>query len=280
MNKRAKKRGRGSRKDRNAKRATAFHLKRLQGDHADDLLPTIPEALDDELGTFTADLVEKTVVDHVEKTAADVVEKTATMEEEEASPVDELSPVEELSAPVSVAHKNPWTPAEDGSSTSEMAGRAAKLRRPWTAEEDTQLRTGVAMHGARPWKRIAEEIDGRDRSTCWDRWHNHLDPTINKGPWTTEEDRVLLAAHKKLGNRWKEIYQRRAHAVQRGPDIIRLLADPTLGMINLRSGNNSPRPISGQAEMDHAEAVILGEAAPDRRWLPPAENVAEGFAGK
>jgi hypothetical protein len=74
--------------------------------------------------------------------------------------------------------------------------------------------------------------------------------------------------------------ERRAHAVQRGPDIIRLLADPTLGMINLRSGNNSPRPISGQAEMDHAEAVILGEAAPDRRWLPPAENVTEGFARK
>jgi hypothetical protein len=74
--------------------------------------------------------------------------------------------------------------------------------------------------------------------------------------------------------------KRRAHAVKRGPDIIRLLADPTLGMINLRSGNNSPRPISGQAEMAHAEAVILGEAAPDRRWLPPAQNVAEGFAGK
>ena len=74
--------------------------------------------------------------------------------------------------------------------------------------------------------------------------------------------------------------KRRARAVKRGPDIIRLLADPTLGMINLRSGNNSPRPISGQAEMDHAEAVILGEEDPDRRWLPPAQNVVEGFAGK
>jgi hypothetical protein len=73
---------------------------------------------------------------------------------------------------------------------------------------------------------------------------------------------------------------RRARAVQRGPVIIRLLADPTLGMINLRSGDNNPRPISGRAEMEHAEAVILGVAAPDRRWLPPAQNVAEGFAGK
>ena len=74
--------------------------------------------------------------------------------------------------------------------------------------------------------------------------------------------------------------KRRAHAVRRGPDIIRLLADPALGMINLHSGDNSPRLISGQAEMEHAEVVILGEAAPDRRWLPPAQNVVEGFVGK
>jgi hypothetical protein len=51
-------------------------------------------------------------------------------------------------------------------------------------------------------------------------------------------------------------------------------------MINLRSGNNNPRPISGPDEMAHAEAVILGEVAPDRRWLPPAQNVEEGYARK
>ena len=72
--------------------------------------------------------------------------------------------------------------------------------------------------------------------------------------------------------------KRRAHAVQRGPDIIRLLADPALGMINLRSGNNRWRRVSGLAEMAHAEAVILGKDVPDRRWLPPAQNVAEGFS--
>jgi len=72
--------------------------------------------------------------------------------------------------------------------------------------------------------------------------------------------------------------KRRARAVKRGPDIIRLLADPALGMINLRSGNNRWRRVSGLAEMAHAEAVILGKDVPDRRWLPPAQNVAEGFS--
>ena len=34
---------------------------------------------------------------------------------------------------------------------------------------------------------------------------NHLDPTINKGPWTKEEERTIYEAQKKLGNKWADI---------------------------------------------------------------------------
>ena len=34
------------------------------------------------------------------------------------------------------------------------------------------------------------------------RFHNHLDPKINKERWTDEEDQTIIEAHKKLGNRW------------------------------------------------------------------------------
>jgi len=37
------------------------------------------------------------------------------------------------------------------------------------------------------------------------RWHNQLDPSINKNPWTAEEEKTLLAAHSLYGNRWAEI---------------------------------------------------------------------------
>lgn len=37
------------------------------------------------------------------------------------------------------------------------------------------------------------------------RWHNHLDPSILKGPWTEEEDRVILEAMQTLGAKWAEI---------------------------------------------------------------------------
>jgi hypothetical protein len=37
------------------------------------------------------------------------------------------------------------------------------------------------------------------------RWPNHLHPGINKAPWSEEEDRIILEAHSRLGNKWAEI---------------------------------------------------------------------------
>lgn len=39
------------------------------------------------------------------------------------------------------------------------------------------------------------------------RWHNHLNPTINKNPWSEEEDRLIYECHKKWGNQWSRIAQ-------------------------------------------------------------------------
>ena len=43
---------------------------------------------------------------------------------------------------------------------------------------------------------IAEDLPGRNRKQCRERWHNQLDPSIKKDGWTEEEDAVLAAAHK------------------------------------------------------------------------------------
>ena len=37
------------------------------------------------------------------------------------------------------------------------------------------------------------------------RWHNHLNPTINKEAWTQEEELALIRAHQMYGNRWAEL---------------------------------------------------------------------------
>ena len=37
------------------------------------------------------------------------------------------------------------------------------------------------------------------------RWHNHLDPYINKTPINKEEEKKIFDLHKKLGNKWADI---------------------------------------------------------------------------
>jgi hypothetical protein len=37
------------------------------------------------------------------------------------------------------------------------------------------------------------------------RWHNHLDPLVNKEHWTIEEETTIFKAHREFGNKWKDI---------------------------------------------------------------------------
>ena len=43
---------------------------------------------------------------------------------------------------------------------------------------------------------------------CRERYHNHLDPEIKKGPWSSAEEEVLEAAQKEIPNQWAEIAKR------------------------------------------------------------------------
>lgn len=63
----------------------------------------------------------------------------------------------------------------------------------------------VGRIGAKKWSQIAHELPGRIGKQCRERWHNHLNPAINKAPWSEEEDRAILDSHHLVGNRWAEI---------------------------------------------------------------------------
>jgi hypothetical protein len=79
------------------------------------------------------------------------------------------------------------------------------VKGPWTPEEDQKVIELVEQLGAKKWSQIAQHLPGRIGKQCRERWHNHLNPAINKGPWSEEEDRIIREAHKKLGNRWAQI---------------------------------------------------------------------------
>ena len=76
---------------------------------------------------------------------------------------------------------------------------------PWTEDEDRQVLELVEHHGAKKWSVIASFLPGRIGKQCRERWHNHLNPHINKTPWSEEEDRQILVAHASMGNKWADI---------------------------------------------------------------------------
>jgi hypothetical protein len=75
----------------------------------------------------------------------------------------------------------------------------------WRKEEDKILIELIKEHGPQNWTRIAKSIPSRSGKQCRERWHNHLNPEINKDKWTDYENKLLLEAHKKFGNRWAVI---------------------------------------------------------------------------
>lgn len=94
-------------------------------------------------------------------------------------------------------------------------------RKPWTSEvrfrqEDASLQSLVSDIGIKSWTHVSRLLRERygitDRyqrrrtgKQCRERWHNHLDPAINKSPWTKEEEKTVFEGHKQFGNHWAEI---------------------------------------------------------------------------
>jgi len=79
------------------------------------------------------------------------------------------------------------------------------VKGPWTKEEDELITKLVEKFGPKRWSHIASHLKGRIGKQCRERWHNHLNPAIRKDAWSPEEDRIILEAHEKLGNKWAEI---------------------------------------------------------------------------
>jgi hypothetical protein len=89
-----------------------------------------------------------------------------------------------------------------------------------TAQEDATIIELVQKYGPRQWSLIASHLKGRIGKQCRERyvviclvyihhhacsWHNHLHPDIKKTPWSEEEERIIMEAHSRLGNKWAEI---------------------------------------------------------------------------
>ncbi len=76
---------------------------------------------------------------------------------------------------------------------------------PWTEEEDKKVIELVHKYGPSKWTCISSFIPGRVGKQCRERWHNHLNPKINKTKWSAEDEWALYLFHKAVGNHWADM---------------------------------------------------------------------------
>ncbi|GMI09032.1 hypothetical protein TrVE_jg12365 [Triparma verrucosa] len=86
----------------------------------------------------------------------------------------------------------------------------ATTPRRWTKQEDEKLRSAVAAVGPQNWKTIAQDFMGNQRSDvqCLHRWQKVLQPGLVKGPWTKEEDQLIMDCIDAGITKWNEIAKR------------------------------------------------------------------------
>lgn len=84
-------------------------------------------------------------------------------------------------------------------------GKSQRVKGNWKKDEDILLMKLVRENGARNWSKIAEHFENRVGKQCRERWHNHLNPAINKKKWTEQEEAILLVTHQRFGNKWAMI---------------------------------------------------------------------------
>jgi myb proto-oncogene protein/myb-related protein len=85
------------------------------------------------------------------------------------------------------------------------------VKKPWNQLEDLALAEVVSAFGIQNWTLVSKELKKRFAVTCRsgkqcrERWHNHLNPSVKKTPWTSEEDQTLFKMYQKLGKTWSNI---------------------------------------------------------------------------
>ncbi|XP_031491361.1 transcription factor MYB114-like [Nymphaea colorata] len=89
---------------------------------------------------------------------------------------------------------------------SSAAARKDTRRGAWSKEEDCLLRKYVEKYGEGKWHLVPQRAGlKRCRRSCRQRWLNYLSPNIKRGPFSTDEEDLIIRMQLLLGNRWSLI---------------------------------------------------------------------------
>lgn len=144
----------------------------------------------------------------------------------------------------------------------------------WSIAEDDML-VSILNKGSKKWgmianflnKEIHKSLKIRTGKMCKERWNNYLNPLINRGPWTTEEDEKALKYFVIYGNKWSKIskfienrtesaVKNRIKSLQNKlTQDLKVVSSPKSPLVSLNQGSESVSPRSGQVVSTFASLI-------------------------
>ncbi|XP_062005365.1 transcription factor MYB61-like [Rosa rugosa] len=132
-----------------------------------------------------------------------------------------------------------------------------KLRKGlWSPEEDEKLLNYITKHGHGCWSSVPK-LAGLQRcgKSCRLRWINYLRPDLKRGPFSQQEENLIIELHAVLGNRWSQIA---AQLPGRTDNEIKNLWNSCIKKKLRQRGidPNTHKPISAETEQnDHSKEI-------------------------
>ena len=80
---------------------------------------------------------------------------------------------------------------------SQLTYKITRRRTSWSIPEDKAITTLINKYGTSNWTLLSSLMSShyryRNRSgkQCRERWHNHLEPSVNKNYWSEKEENIL-----------------------------------------------------------------------------------------
>ncbi|KAL1923663.1 uncharacterized protein VTP21DRAFT_8643 [Calcarisporiella thermophila] len=141
-----------------------------------------------------------------------------------------------------------------------------------------------------PWHKIAQKIPHRTASQCQSRWEESLNPTVRKGKWTDEEDRLLIAGYHRYGKcwirvaemiggrtqrqcrtRWLQIQNRIKRDHEKRLDVMRSASPPNPQPLS------TSLPTSESYEIYHSTPLLRQHTFPFRGYIPFMHHTNQGI---
>lgn len=177
-----------------------------------------------------------------------------------------------------VGHQFPQSPEQIMIKINEVHQNGTLRPGIWSNEEDNLL-SSLIQKGNQKWGQVAKILNReihsnlkiRSGKQCKERWNNYLNPTINRGPWTVDEDVLAMKNYKELGQKWslisKNMKNRTEGAVKnRIKSLINKIKQNLANIDNLDAGideyikeNEKKAPVEKSIELSSEYAQVKSD---------------------